>query len=84
MQRIRSTRSEWLRETSIRSNTSYRIIKQLPEVYQGSAHVTSENLTNATDNEIWAYAKKNDFIIVTFDADFADISTVKGYPPKVI
>ncbi len=65
-------------------NISYRILKQLPEEFLGSVHVTSEKLTDATDLEIWEYAKKHDFIIVTFDADFADISTVKGHPPKVI
>jgi predicted nuclease of predicted toxin-antitoxin system len=65
-------------------NISYRILKQLPNPFVDSVHVTSEQLTNSTDVEIWAHAKKHDLVIVTFDADFADISTVRGHPPKVI
>lgn len=34
--------------------------------------------------EIWEYAKNNNFCIVTFDADFVDIATIKGHPPKII
>lgn len=41
-------------------------------------------LENASDIEIWRYAKKNNFAIVTFDADFSDFTTFFGHPPKVI
>ncbi len=34
--------------------------------------------------EIWEFAKKNDFTIVTFDADFFDLTSLKGHPPKII
>ena len=30
------------------------------------------------------YARENDFVIVTKDADFSDRSALLGYPPKVI
>lgn len=33
---------------------------------------------------IWEYAKKNDYIIVTKDADFSELGVVKGFPPKII
>lgn len=33
---------------------------------------------------IWQYAKDNNFHIVSKDADFNDINTLYGYPPKVI
>ena len=33
---------------------------------------------------IWEFAKNNNYCIVTFDFDFIDISTLKGYPPKII
>jgi len=42
------------------------------------------NLISSSDFIIWEFAKKNDFCIVTFDADFIDISTLKGFPPKII
>ena len=39
----------------------------------------------ATDDPIvWDYAKDNDFIIVSKDADMHDLSLVFGIPPKVI
>lgn len=41
-------------------------------------------LENSSDNDIWDYAKKNGYTIVTFDADFADIASIKGNPPKII
>jgi len=41
-------------------------------------------LENASDMETWRFAKKNDFTIVTFDADFSDFAAVFGHPPKII
>lgn len=37
-----------------------------------------------SDNEIWNYAKLNDFIIITKDADFSLKVLTEGSPPKVI
>jgi predicted nuclease of predicted toxin-antitoxin system len=34
--------------------------------------------------EIWNFARRNNLCIVTFDADFIDLSTLKGSPPKII
>jgi predicted nuclease of predicted toxin-antitoxin system len=39
---------------------------------------------DATDNEIWEYARKNNYAIITFDADFYDISIINGHPPKIV
>jgi predicted nuclease of predicted toxin-antitoxin system len=36
------------------------------------------------DEEIWRYARDQDYCIVTKDADFYDLSLVRGAPPKVI
>lgn len=41
-------------------------------------------LENSSDCEIWEYAKSNDHCIVTFDADFYDMSNLYGHPPKII
>lgn len=37
-----------------------------------------------SDRMIWQFARQNDFIIVTFDEDFYDLSNLYGTPPKVI
>ena len=65
-------------------NISARIIPLLREAFPGSTQVTLEGLSNARDLEIWHWAKKNDYSIVTFDSDFVDILTLKGFPPKII
>ncbi|MDX2033848.1 MAG: DUF5615 family PIN-like protein [Blastocatellia bacterium] len=38
----------------------------------------------ADDRVIWQYARDNQFIIVTQDADFDMLAQMYGFPPKVI
>ena len=65
-------------------NISYRIVKSLSPVFSESRQVKTVGLENQNDIEIWQYAKDNAYTIVTFDADFYDISLIKGFPPKVL
>ena len=65
-------------------NISARILRLLNDVFPGCSQVTRDGLSNATDSQIWAYAKKNNRCIVTFDSDFLDLLTVWGFPPKII
>ncbi|MGM0566708.1 MAG: DUF5615 family PIN-like protein [Bacteroidota bacterium] len=65
-------------------NISFRLVNKLSEVFPDTKQVRQLGLENATDLEIWSYAKKYDFTIVTFDSDFCDISNLKGFPPKII
>ena len=37
-----------------------------------------------SDTEIWQYAKENNLVIITKDADFSDRMMLEGSPPKVI
>ena len=36
------------------------------------------------DRAVWDYAAQNDYIIVSKDVDFSDMSVLLGAPPKVI
>ncbi|MAY83563.1 MAG: hypothetical protein CMP59_05450 [Flavobacteriales bacterium] len=65
-------------------NISFRILKKLNPAFEDSLHVSEARLNNANDSDIWKFAKKHHFTIVTFDADFYDISIMKGHPPKII
>jgi predicted nuclease of predicted toxin-antitoxin system len=42
------------------------------------------NFNRAEDREIWQYARDNSYVVVTLDKDFADMSFVRGGPPKII
>lgn len=65
-------------------NISYRIAKKIANVYPESNQVRQLGLENCSDIEIWNFARKNDFSIVTFDADFYDLANLNGHPPKII
>ena len=65
-------------------NISYRIVKKLQSYFPGCLHVSECNLMNCEDSEIQDYAKKENLAIVTFDADFYDISIINDHPPKII
>ncbi|MDR2495963.1 MAG: DUF5615 family PIN-like protein [Tannerellaceae bacterium] len=65
-------------------NISFRILHSLPEVFAESKHIRSVGLNDCDDAKIWLFAKQNGFTIVTFDADFFDLSIVWGTPPKII
>ncbi len=65
-------------------NISFRITKKLQSYFPGCLHVSDGGLKNCEDSNIWEYAKKHNLAIVTFDADFYDISIINGHPPKII
>ena len=60
----------------IDQNISYRILKQIEFDFPESKHVSQLGLYNATDIEIWQFAKSNSFHIVTFDSDFFQSSCI--------
>lgn len=65
-------------------NLSPRLVKLLADIFPESNHVFPLNLDEAEDTEVWQYAKENNFTLVTKDADFGDLSILRGFPPKVI
>lgn len=65
-------------------NISHRILKLIPEIYSESTTVKKEGLLNAQDRQIWDFAKQHNYIIVTQDSDFNDLTSLYGFPPKII
>jgi predicted nuclease of predicted toxin-antitoxin system len=65
-------------------NLSFKLTKVLSDVFASVRHVRALDLTESSDIEIWEYAKRNGFIVVSQDADFAEMAALHGPPPKVV
>ena len=65
-------------------NISPRLPKLLADIFPDSSHVLDFGLSRSTDDEIWKFALKNNFTIITKDEDFNYMSVLLGSPPKVI
>lgn len=65
-------------------NISYRIVNKIIDIFPDSKHVSNVGLNDSEDIDIWQFAKNENYVIVTFDSDYFDISLINGFPPKVI
>ncbi|MHB8368350.1 MAG: DUF5615 family PIN-like protein [Leptospirales bacterium] len=65
-------------------NLSRRMLTLLSDPFPESTHVSLIGLQHANDAEIWSYAGKHGFVIVTRDSDFSDMAALYGPPPKVV
>lgn len=65
-------------------NLSPRLTALLATEYPGSAHVHSVGLGAALDADVWAYAGAAGYVLVSKDADFFELSVVRGAPPKLV
>jgi len=65
-------------------NLSPRLPRLLADLYPDSVHVRDIGFSDATDTEIWDYAKQHGFAIVSKDSDFQQKSLLYGSPPKFI
>jgi predicted nuclease of predicted toxin-antitoxin system len=65
------------------SNISFRIKKLLQKQFP-SFHISDLVAKTVSDIQLWKLAKEKKLIIVTYDEDFNDIQTLKGFPPKII
>jgi predicted nuclease of predicted toxin-antitoxin system len=65
-------------------NISFRILKLNTNLFFESSTIKKEKLINSSDREIWEFAKKNHYTIVTQDSDFNDLNLLLGFPPKII
>jgi predicted nuclease of predicted toxin-antitoxin system len=61
---------------------SFKLSRLLADVFPESNQIRLLGMEEAADRVIWEYAKANDFILVSQDADFADMATLFGPPRK--
>lgn len=67
------------------ANISWRLVKLLQQSEVDCLHVEQTNLpVPASDSSIWTFAKEQQYIIVTNDEDFVNLSNLYGFPPKVV
>ncbi len=60
------------------------LINCLQDLYPDSNHVYRLGLDRVPDTEVWEYARLEEFLIVTKDADFSDLCILRGFPPKIV
>jgi predicted nuclease of predicted toxin-antitoxin system len=65
-------------------NISYRIVSKLINYFPDCKHISHVGLKDCEDLDIWAYALNQNYVIITFDSDFYDLSLINGCPPKII
>lgn len=65
-------------------NLSWRLVRQLADIYPGSAHIRTLGLEHEPDDRIWARARADGLAIVSKDDDFRQRALVFGAPPKTI
>jgi predicted nuclease of predicted toxin-antitoxin system len=62
-------------------NLSRKLVPFLQSAWPGSTQLALVGLEQASDRDIWQYAREHDYAIVTKDADYYDLSLVLGAPP---
>ena len=65
-------------------NLSPKLPRLLATLFPDSAHVRECGLLGLPDEDVWEYARTNDFIIVSKDSDFQQRSLLYGHPPKIV
>lgn len=65
-------------------NLSHRLPQLLSDLFPGSAQVRLLDLGRADDRQIWDAAEAGGFVVVSLDADFAELAQLRGPPPKVV
>ena len=65
-------------------NLSRRIVPFIQGLYPNSTQIALVGLEQSDDKTIRQYAIDNDFVIVTKDADYYDMTVLYGQPPKII
>jgi predicted nuclease of predicted toxin-antitoxin system len=63
---------------------SHKLVRRLADLFPDSTQTRLLGLGTTDDKVIWEYAKQHGCTVVTLDADYYDISLLRGHPPKLI
>jgi predicted nuclease of predicted toxin-antitoxin system len=66
------------------NNLSVRIIQAVDNFFPGSKHVADLQVNQFTDRQIFEFAGKNEFTVITKDKDFYHLVNTLGPPPKIV
>ena len=65
-------------------NLSPKLPGLLGDWFPDSDHLDNLGLGAAPDAQVWEYAIRNGFAVVTKDEDYSQLSVLLGCPPKVL
>lgn len=65
-------------------NLSFKLCGRLEDLFPGSSQAKLLGLDRADDMVIWDYAASNGYVLVSQDADFAELAALRGPPPKIV
>ena len=65
-------------------NLSHRLCSKLRDIFSDIIRTKDISLQQASDEEVWLYAKKKSYAIVSKDSDFLEKAIIRGHSPKII
>ena len=65
-------------------NLSRRIIPFIEAAFPQSSQVALLGMESFSDTAVWEFARDNNYVIVSKDSDFYDMSILYGHPPQII
>jgi predicted nuclease of predicted toxin-antitoxin system len=65
-------------------NLPERLVTRFASEFPQSMHVKLVGLAEASDLQIWQYARANGYAIISKDGDFSQLALLHGAPPKII
>lgn len=65
-------------------NIAPKLIDNIADLFPDSTHVNEIVLNKSTDQEIWKYALDNDYVLVSTDNGFSNLSILSEKAPKTI
>ncbi len=65
-------------------NLSPKLVERLSETFPDSSHVSFVGLERAADEEVFTYALREGYAVVSKDSDFAEMAQLRHHSPKVV